>query len=388
MKKIVWLTEWLPSSFEPYNGDAIERHAKAASLFNDIYIIYIKKDPQLPFGKIKQEERIYNEHCRAFIYYYPSIGKFSRFLDVWLSNYYFFRLHGKALKRIRGKYGKIDGIQVNITMKNGIIAWYQKWRRNIHYVVLERWGLFLPEAKPQWKNKSWLFRYFTKKVIRNASCVMTVSKHLGEMLSKNVEHTAFEVIPNVVDKQIFYPETVAKVHQPFRFIHISNLDYSKNIEQILRAFKQVLEKGYQAELLIHAPASEALNRLISLWQLEKNIILKGEADQPVLADSIRSSDALVLFSLYETFGNVVIEANACGIPVITSNYPTFTETVEDQFNGIIAKGTDAEALAVAMIECIQKRSMFNGKLIAEMTISRYAFERVGKMFDEIYNRFF
>jgi len=73
MKNVLWFTEWLPSSFEPFNGDGIERRAKAASLYNKISIIYVKKNPQLPLGKVKKEERVYNDHCRAFIYYYPSI---------------------------------------------------------------------------------------------------------------------------------------------------------------------------------------------------------------------------------------------------------------------------------------------------------------------------
>src|ERR1051325_11334322 len=129
MKNILWLTEWLPTSFEPFNGDGIERRAKAASLYNDITIVYVKKDPRLPFGKIKVEERIYNEHCRAFIYYYPSIRKFSRFLDLVLSNYYFFRLHKKAFREYKKTFGKPHALQVNVMMKNGIIAskFKKKW---------------------------------------------------------------------------------------------------------------------------------------------------------------------------------------------------------------------------------------------------------------------
>jgi len=36
MKKIIWLTEWFPVDFEPYNGESIERHAKAAALYKGI----------------------------------------------------------------------------------------------------------------------------------------------------------------------------------------------------------------------------------------------------------------------------------------------------------------------------------------------------------------
>ena len=388
MKNVLWFTEWLPSSFEPYNGDGIERRAKAASLYNNIFIIYVKKNPQLPFGKVKKEERVYNDHCRAFIYYYPSIQKFSRFLDVFLSNYYFISLYFKALRTFRKKYGIPSGIQVNVTMKNGIIALYCKWLWRVNYIVVEGWSIFLPESVQKLKDKGWLFCFFTRRVLRQASLVITVSKHLGEMINRYVVDVSYKVIPSVVDKDIFFPRKKYSENKIFRFIHISNLDHAKNIEQILLGLKQVHSMGYHADLVIHAPFNKTLQETIVSLELSKNIILREEAHQPLLADSIRSSDALILFSLYETFGNVVIEAQACGLPVITSNYPTFSETVQDNVNGIIAKGKDAAALAEAMINCIKNRGKFDSDRISDNAILTYSFHRIGKMLDEVYQQCF
>ncbi len=388
MKNILWLTEWLPTLLEPYNGDSIERRAKAASLYNNIFIIYVKKDPHLRFGKVEIQERVYNEHCRAFIYHYPSINKFSRFLDFFLSNYYFIWLHYKALLAFKKKYGKPSGIQVNVTMKNGIIALYYKWIWQINYIVVEGWSLFLPEEKPQFKNKSWLFRFFAYKVLKQTSLLITVSKHLGEIINRFIINVPYRVIPNVVDKTIFFPASKISKHDVFRFIHISNLARAKNIGQILFALKQVLSLGYRVELIIHAPLSETLKEQIASLKLENNVVLKKEANQHLLADSIRASDVLILFSLYETFGNVIIESQACGLPVITSDYPTFSETVENNINGVIAKGKDASALVEAMIYCIKNQSEFNRYKISMNAIQRYSFERIGKMFDEVYKEYF
>lgn len=388
MKNILWLTEWLPTSFEPFNGDGIERRAKAASLYNNIFIVYVKKDPNLRFGKTRQEERIYNGQCKAFIYYYPSIREFSRFLDLLLSNYYFIRLHNKAFKEFKKKYGKPAGIQVNVTMKNGIIAWYYKWKWKIRYIVVEGWSIFLPEAKPSFKDKGWLFRSFTRKILKRTALLITVSKHLGEMIQKNVVNLPYKVIPSVVDKTIFYFPGKRSSGNAFRFIHVSNLDHAKNIEQLLLGFKQVISSGHKAELIIHAPQNDLLRKQISELGLNGNIVLKEEISQTRLADSIRSSDALVLFSLYETFGNVVIEAQACGIPVIVSDYPTFLETVENNVNGIIAKGKEAPALAEAMISCIKNKEGFDGKQVSQKAIAAYSFEHIGKMLDEVYQQCF
>jgi glycosyltransferase involved in cell wall biosynthesis len=384
MNKIIWLTEWFPVDFEPYNGDSIERHAQAASLFNSIYIIYIKKDTRLPFGKIKKEERIYNDNCKAVIYYYPSIQGFSKWLDRLLSTCYFFSLHYKAIRVYKKQYDRPDGIQVNVSMRNGIIALWYKFFSGIRYVILERWGIFLPEAKPYWKEQGFLFRFFAKKVFRNASAVITVSRHLGEMIKKDFGIKEYKVVPNVVNPVSFSFRSKEPAHTHTRFIHVSNLDYAKNIEGMLTGFKVFLEKGYAGELLIHAPASTTLNAQITSLGLAAHVKMKGEDNQLSLAASMRKADALILFSRYETFGIVAIEANACGTPVITSNYPTFNETIENYKNGIIAEGTDAAALLSAMIEFVNHRSSFNSKEIAATAAGKYSYLRIGKLFDDIY----
>jgi glycosyltransferase involved in cell wall biosynthesis len=388
MKNILWLTEWFPSSFEPFNGDGIERRGKAASLHHNITVIYVKKKPGLRFGKIETEERSYGSHYKAFLYFYPSIRKFNRFLDIVLSNYYFFKLHLKAIRDFKRKYNKPDGIQVNVAMKNGVIALLCKWFWHMDYIVVEGWGLFLPESIPKFKDKSWLFRFFTRQVFKQATLVITVSNHLGKMIRAHIADVPYKVIPSVVDRTIFYPAEENLENKIFRFIHISNLDYSKNIQQILSGLKQFLETGRQAELVIHAPNTKTLFGEIALLNLERHVIIKEEAPQALLADSIRSSDALILFSLYETFGNVVIEAQACGVPVITSDYPTFFETIENGVNGIIAKGKNAGALAEAMINCIADKRNFDSKRISEKAFSSYSFELIGKMFDEVYTQYF
>jgi L-malate glycosyltransferase len=388
MKNILWLTEWLPTELEPFAGDGIERRAKAASLYNDIFIIYVKKNPALPFGKVKTENRKYNDHCTALIYYYPSIKKFSRLLDVFLSNYYFLRLHARALRQYKKNKGKPAGIQVNVTMKNGIIALLYKRLWHIKYIVVEGWSLFLPEEKPQFKDKNWLFRFFTLHVLKNSSLLITVSDHLGKMINRQVLPMSYEVIPSVIDKTIFYPVDMIARHNAFRFIHISNLARPKNIEQILLALQKVISEGHAVELVMHIPSNQHLLDKIRLLNLEKNITIKQEVSQARLADSIRNSDALILFSLYETFGNVIIEAQGCGIPVITSDYPVFRETINDYENGIMAKGKDASSLAQAMVFCIENKANFDAAQIAKDAHQSYSFERIGGMLNQVYEKFF
>ena len=59
MYKVLFLASWYPSKVDPFNGDFIERHAKAISLNNQVFAVYVIKDPSIKNGKssvIKQIE--------------------------------------------------------------------------------------------------------------------------------------------------------------------------------------------------------------------------------------------------------------------------------------------------------------------------------------------
>ena len=117
---------------------------------------------------------------------------------------------------------------------------------------------------------------------------------------------------------------------------------------------------------------------------EKNIHFHNEIPQQQLAEFVRQSLALVLYSSYETFGCVIIEANACGIPALLSDIPVFHETVTEGINGLFVKPHDPGALAERMIEMIKTRSSFNSNTIVSAS-SKYSYEKVGKQFSDWYH---
>jgi glycosyltransferase involved in cell wall biosynthesis len=109
--------------------------------------------------------------------------------------------------------------------------------------------------------------------------------------------------------------------------------------------------------------------------------------QPPLAELMQKTDALILFSRYETFGCVLIEANACGLPVLVSNLPVFYEIVHHGINGIISKENTHESLAQEMMSLIKNEYVFSNSEIAENAASLYNYEAIGKKFCEWYKKY-
>jgi glycosyltransferase involved in cell wall biosynthesis len=121
--------------------------------------------------------------------------------------------------------------------------------------------------------------------------------------------------------------------------------------------------------------------------LDQEIIFKDEVPQNLLAPDIQSADALVLFSKYETFGCVVIEANACGVPAILSDLNVFKEYSIDNKTAVFAKQGDAGSLAASLKNYIDNKSTFISKEIAEYTRSKFSYEVVAQQFDALYQSY-
>jgi glycosyltransferase involved in cell wall biosynthesis len=118
--------------------------------------------------------------------------------------------------------------------------------------------------------------------------------------------------------------------------------------------------------------------------IQDNVTWEKERPQAELVPLLQQSNALVLFSRHETFGCVVIEANACGIPALVSNVPVFYETVKDGFNGIIAKGSSAADLCEVLETFVQKKATFNPKAISRHTADKYNYHTAGRIFEAWY----
>jgi glycosyltransferase involved in cell wall biosynthesis len=381
-KKILWLCSWYPNKLMPFNGDFIKRHAEAVSLFADIRVIHIARDVKGIVTKdVHIEESEKDGLSERIIYYYTPSFRLSLFDKYW-SELKFRKLYKQAVAEDIKKSGLPDLVHVHIGMKAGTIARWLKQKKKIPYVISEHWSGFLPEADEKISDQPFYIRSLWKKVIKGANAISAVSQYLANTIQQKFNVNKISVIPNVVDTTIFYP--AVDTSNEIRLIHISGLEELKNPATILEAFSIVLKTYPLAVLDIFGPDHQQLKSLAVELKAEKNINFHNEIPQQQLAEFVRQSLALVLYSNYETFGCVIIEANACGIPVVVSDIPAFHETVTEGVNGIFVKKNDAGALAARMIEMIKTRSSFNSNAIVSAS-SKYSYEKVGKQFSDWYN---
>lgn len=378
-KKILWLCSWYPGRNEPFSGDFIQRHARAAALFNDIHVIHLAGDTS---GKIKDKESVIQtdggltEHLIYFAVKKTFIGRI-------LTHYRWLFLCKQAIRNYIIKNGKPDLVHVHVPMKAGIPAIWLKKRYKVPFVVTEHWGIYNSVVTDRFEKRSRLFRRYTKKIFTNASRFISVSKFLGDGVNRLVVKKEYTVIPNAADTQLFFP--AGNKSPVFRFIHVSNMVPLKNAEGILRAFAVLQQKNSNTELVMVGDTDPAIRTFAGSLNIPQGkIIFKGEVSYAQVADEMQKANCLVLFSNIENSPCVIGEALCCGLPVIATSVGGIPELV-DTNNSLLVNPGDETALANAMDTIMITSNRYDAERIAANAASRFSYTSVGKQFDQVYS---
>jgi glycosyltransferase involved in cell wall biosynthesis len=162
------------------------------------------------------------------------------------------------------------------------------------------------------------------------------------------------------DLDLFTPGTDAvRDDGAFVFLFCGATIRRKGFDLLLEAFSRIAGELPEARLRVVGPRGDD-GALAGLADLRhgghgERITAAGPVSQPELADELRAADCLVLPSRNDSFGMVVPEALACGLPVLVSDMVGAKELVDPGRNGWIVPAGDAGALAERMAWCVRHR---------------------------------
>lgn len=375
MGTVLVLPSWYPSRIDKFTGDFIQRHVHAISLCQKQYVLYVVKDMNAHRrGEVKV--RVQDNLTEKIIYYHPLCTGLN-FIDRLISHRSYIKQMKNAVKEFIAAEGMPELVHVHVSMKAGIIALWIKQFYNISYMVSEHWTGFLPESRENVNLANSWFKKSLSAILKNAFCVTAVSQYLSYAIQAYQPVVHPVLIPNVVDTTIFYP--IPNPEKSKVLIHASTMNYQKNTEAIVVAMTEVIASNREIKLHLYGPIPENIKLLIKSLHLEDVVIHKGEVSQQELATAMRSASGLILYSRYETFGCVIIEALACKLPVIVSDLPVFHEIAAVNKNGTFVELGNDKKLVEAIIKIIQFKPDSNNFDIAE-----YCYESVAQKFVEVY----
>lgn len=376
-KKIIWLCSWYPNKYDAFDGDFIQRHARAAALYNDIFVIHVR--PSKENNSFKTEDITSgNGLTEKIIYYKPSKSIFAKLIN----HYRYIHFFRTAVRKYIIENGKPDAVHAHVPVKAGIVAQWIKRVYKIPFVVSEHWGIYTDLADDSYRERNFLFKRVTKKVIDKSSVFLTVSKFLGNAVNKIAVIKQFTIIPNVVNTDIFYFNETK--NERFRFIHVSNMVPLKNTDVILQAAFNLYRSGYLFELVLIGNKDNRYPEYADKIGLPGDMVkFLGEIPYLEVALELQHANCFIINSKTETFCCAAAEALCCGLPVIASDAGALPELI-DNTNGMLVKPGDAEELTEAMKKMIDNYAAYNRKKIAEDAKSKFNYSVVGKKFDDVY----
>ena len=177
-------------------------------------------------------------------------------------------------------------------------------------------------------------------------------------LKKHGIKRQIKFLSNGVDLEKFYPKPVKKNGKTI--LHVGRISYEKNIDVLIKAFKLVLKKHPNAKLLIvgKGPDMNRLKKEAGSY-LNKNIKFLGPVVHEKLIKVYSGVDIFATASTIETEGLVILEAMACGLPIVGVNALAIPTIVKHGRNGFIAESKDLKEIANYISVLLEKEELRN-----------------------------
>jgi len=203
-------------------------------------------------------------------------------------------------------------------------------------------------------------------------------------------------IPNGIDTAKFKPDEAASwrlrnelgIDNYFVWLAVGRFEVAKDYPNMLQAFKMIVDKKQDTLLLLAGQGSllEETRKLANELDLEDKVRFLGvRRDVP---DLMNAADAYVMSSAWEGMPMVLLEAEACGLPVVATDVGGNSEVILNNKSGYIVPPGDSEALAATMVKMMalpeaERRAM--GRAGRAHIEANYSLERVVDHWEGLYH---
>ena len=257
----------------------------------------------------------------------------------------------RALPHIARERGA-DGLIVFFSLPCGPLGWLVRKRVGIPYVVSLRGG-DVPGAEARVGMLHRVLAPLRRAVLHNARAVIANSHGLAQ-LSERIDPIPVQVIANGVDTGFFCPTATPRAEiGRVRFLFAGRFQPQKNLFVLLDQFASAAARSPQPlhlTLIGDGPQRTQLQAHAQALGLADRVDWPRWLDKAALLAAYQRADVFLNPSLYEGMPNAVLEAMACGLPVIASRVIGNDEVVENGTTGLLFNLDRPNDLAMAMAE--------------------------------------
>ncbi len=345
--------------------------------------------PPLPglhgFTKFRSVER--NQSADGFEVFHPRFltGPGYSTYNFESSSYYWSIL--RQVDRLREEF-PFEMIHAYFGYPDGVVAAKLAARYNVPFIITEQaswipWMNNYPRVRRQavWAASQCAFHVAVSNFARQ-----TIAHFTGETNKLRIVH-------NGADVDIFTPLGENEKPNPNQILCVGFMRHVKGIDILLQAMHQMVKHNSQLKLVLvgggfyHNSQTEEQNlqEMSQKLGLSKNVEFAGIKTPSEVAQYMRESTLLVLPSRTETFGAVLVEALACGTPVVATKCGGPEDIVNDTVGRLVPK-ENPEALANAILEVIGERQKFESVKLRDYALNNFTWEQIAIQMVDLYGK--
>ena len=374
---ILMIARGIPSDKYPQWGCFEKDQAEAlASIGHKVVVISLDRRFLFIWRKIGLTHQTINnvEYYNYFLYSQKVTDLLSHSLSLRINNKLIQHIYNLVVQ----KHGKPDIIYGQM-FGNTQMGIYLSKKHKIPIVGIEHLARFNEPTLDHWGYTEQDAKY----TYNNVDAAITVSTNLKQALINHFAINSY-VVHNLVGKEFFY---IPKLSNDFPIIITTgSLIHRKGFDLLITALSTIqteLPKNWQTIIIGSGELREVLQRQINNLSLQSHIHLVGHKNKKEIVPLLQQSDIFILPSRNENFSVAVLEALACGLPVIASICGGIRECINEK-NGLLFPVDDVEKLAQSILYAVQHIDKYDRKAIAEDCQARFSPEVIAKQLTKIF----
>jgi glycosyltransferase involved in cell wall biosynthesis len=276
--------------------------------------------------------------------------------------------------------GMPDLVHAHCCLNAGVAAALIAARHGVPFVLTEHSTGFA-EGRLRWWERD-----LVRRVVRRAAACVAVSPHLAALLERQFPGRSWAYVPNVLGAAFLAPAPAASrpAGGRFAFLCAARMVAAKNHALLIEAFADAFagRPDRVLQLVGDGPLQPTLERQCAVRGVAAQVEFAGVLSPEALREKMVRADAFVLASDVETFGVVVIEARAAGLPVVAtaSGGP---DHLVDAASGRLVPVGDRAAQRDALLDMAQRAGGYDRARISADAIRNFGPEAFVRRFADV-----
>jgi len=229
--------------------------------------------------------------------------------------------------------------------------------------------------------------------IEGSDVVTAVSESLVQQTYELLQpQKAIQTVYNFIDERVYYKKDKSDLKEQYGIlpeekvvIHVSNFRKVKRVEDVIQSFYRIQKKVASKLLLVgDGPEISVVCKMVRELGITDKVLFLGKQEN--VEDLLSISDLKLLLSEKESFGLVLLEAMACGVPSVGTNIGGIPEVIEHGVTGFLSEVGDVEniadqAISILIDPDLHKRFSENSiQRVKDRFSSRYIVEQYENLY--------